>query len=189
MREDQIQKTKPVRGGMDREKMNELLSYNPDTGIFTWKVRVGQRVAAGAIAGTLLDHGYIAIRVNGRGYRAHRLAWQAVHGEWPEQEIDHINGIRSDNRICNLRLATRQENCRNQKKTDSNTSGTVGVSWDKSQSVFKACIMINGLTVNLMKSKDINKVITARKAAERRYGFDPLHGAPADVRAERSLSA
>lgn len=79
-----------------------LLSYNPDTGLFTWLVSRG-KAKAGDIAGSPWKDGYLRIKVLRRGYAAHRLAWLFAHGHWPQLQIDHINGIRTDNRIHNLR--------------------------------------------------------------------------------------
>jgi len=112
-----------------RERVMELLDYDPATGIFTWKVRRGCR-PAGSEAGALRSDGYTAIRINGKDYLAHRLAFLLSHGYLPK-EIDHINLIKDDNRIENLREATRQENLRNTGKNSKNTSGYKGVCWHK----------------------------------------------------------
>jgi hypothetical protein len=83
--------------------MKDLLSYDPPTGVITWKVSRG-RVKAGDVAGNASHrYGYVAIRINGKRYYAHRIAWELYYGEPPSQTIDHINGDTSDNRICNLR--------------------------------------------------------------------------------------
>jgi len=109
-----------------RARVLELLDYDPATGLFTWKIRRGCR-PAGAEAGTL-SYGYIRIKVDGKCYRAHRLAWLVVNGHLPD-ELDHINLIKDDNRISNLRPATSQENSRNTGRRSSNTSGFKGVCW------------------------------------------------------------
>jgi hypothetical protein len=89
-----------------------LLDYDPDTGIFRWRVRRGN-----VEAGTVSDHkdssGHVQIRVDNRLYLAHRLAWLYTHGEWPPEEVDHVNRIRHDNRLDNLRLASRNQNMAN----------------------------------------------------------------------------
>ena len=83
--------------------LREILTYAPDTGLFTWKKKkVSDKVRVGNIAGTLC-RGYVAIRISKVRYQAHRLAWLYVTGKWPIRYIDHINGIRDDNRFCNLR--------------------------------------------------------------------------------------
>jgi hypothetical protein len=96
-----------------RERVLEVLDYDPGTGVFTWKVDTGGRIKKGAIAGSTSSNGYRQIRVDLRRYQAHRLAWLAMTGAFPPEEIDHINGVRADNRWANLRAATRSQNCAN----------------------------------------------------------------------------
>jgi hypothetical protein len=101
---------------MTAEELRERLDYDPETGVFTWRRSESTRVKIGGVAGTYTEKGYVRVRVLGRPYRAHRLAWLYVRGVWPQDQIDHINGIRDDNRIENLREATNAENQRNMKK-------------------------------------------------------------------------
>jgi hypothetical protein len=119
-----------------RERVLELLNYDPDTGIFTRKVRRG-RCLAGSEAGSLDGKGYSVIRIDGNTYKAHRLAFLVIHRYLPEQ-VDHINLIKDDNRISNLRAATNQENKRNACKYSNNTSGSKGVCWHKSNGKWQA---------------------------------------------------
>jgi hypothetical protein len=113
---------------VDAHKIRDLLNYEPLTGVFTWKVRRGGKAVAGSTAGRLDRCGYSVIRIDGRCMMAHRLAYLYIHGVLPELEIDHINGIRSDNRIENLRLATRSENQQNLRQPrQNNKSGFLGV--------------------------------------------------------------
>ncbi len=91
------------------ERLRELLTYDPETGHFRWVFTKGCR-AGGQIAGTVRRDGYLCIAVDGRKHKAHRLAWFYMHGRWPHPEIDHINRSKLDNRLCNLREATRVEN-------------------------------------------------------------------------------
>lgn len=107
-----------------------LINYNVETGIFT---RVN-----GSPCGTKTTKGYIHIRLLGRKRLAHRLAWFYVHGEWPEDEIDHINGIKDDNRICNLRKATRGQNEWNKPISKSNKSGLKGIRWVEKRGKWRA---------------------------------------------------
>ncbi len=119
---------------LTRERLKELLDYDPATGIFVWKVdRGNNRVKVGSAAGGGGDdgRGYNRIMIDGKSYRSHRLAWLDVYGSFPPDMIDHINGIRDDNRIENLRAVSNQENSRNVNKSTNNTSGYLGVCWDK----------------------------------------------------------
>jgi len=94
---------------LTQEKLKELLAYDSETGLFKWCVRVGKRIHVGSIAGHLDEiSGYIRITVQGKIYQAHRLAWLYVHGYFPETDVGHINKVRHDNRIENLREASRQ---------------------------------------------------------------------------------
>lgn len=116
---------------LTQEELRRVLHYAPETGLFTWRVRLSIRIVVGKRAGAKMVIGYTSIGIYGRDYLAHRLAWFYMTGVWPPDDIDHINGIRNDNRWCNLRPATRQQNMQNKRKLDANTSGIKGVSWDK----------------------------------------------------------
>src|ERR1700719_1662744 len=100
---------------IDDDRLRELLSYDPETGVFRWLVRKRQNVKAGDVAGSFDGCGYCKISIDRRAYKAHRLAWLYMTGEWPPAEIDHINMNRADNRFANLRLATRHQNMANQR--------------------------------------------------------------------------
>lgn len=173
--------------GLTAERARELLSYDPDSGIFLWRVSPSKPVRSGSVAGYCTTNGYRRIRVDKRPYRAHRIAWLIVNGAWPPDQIDHINGRRDDNRICNLRLATHQDNNRNQRKPDSNTSGVVGVYWNKRRQKWNAYIKVDRKLLDLGCFTNISDATQARMVAERKYEFDPLHGAPAEQRAAREL--
>lgn len=132
------------------KRLREILSYNPETGVFRWKVRTAYRVKVGDVAGTInKDNGYADISIGGRKYRSHRLAWLYVHGRLPDGEIDHINGKRSDNRMANLRECSRSENGQNKGIRKDNKSGFVGVSWDKVANKWLAQIRVNNKTTKL----------------------------------------
>lgn len=95
-----------------QQRIKELLRYEPETGLFFWLVRRGP-LAPGSKAGTFTDKRYVDISVDCKLYKAHRLAWLYVHGVFPPDQIDHINGNRSDNRIANLRPASNGQNRKN----------------------------------------------------------------------------
>lgn len=97
---------------LSAKRLREILDYNPETGIFTWKVMLAHRRKPGDVAGSL-THGYIEIGIENHSYRAHHLAWLYIHGELPQGMIDHIDGNRVNNAIANLRIATNQQNSQN----------------------------------------------------------------------------
>jgi hypothetical protein len=98
---------------LTQQRLHELLHYDPSTGAFTWRVAPNRRIIAGSVAGVTETNGYRRIRIDGRQYGAHRLAWLYMHGEFPPNDIDHINRTRDDNRSTNLRAVTRKENMTN----------------------------------------------------------------------------
>lgn len=157
------------------ERARELWDYDPETGVFTWRVSVGKRVRAGSQAGTN-NHGYSRTKIHGRRYQSHRLAWLITYGQWPEGEIDHINGIRSDNRISNLRVVTHQEQCKNMGVPQDNTSGVMGVYWEKKRKKWCAHIKIRGNKRWLGRFTDLADAAAARKKAEQKYGYHSNHG-------------
>jgi hypothetical protein len=118
-----------MRNDLTQERLKELLSYDPVTGVFIWNVH-RHRTQPGDIAGTP-QYGYVLIGIEQRKYAAHRLAWLYVKGEWPKGQIDHRNRNRADNRIGNLRLATHSDNMQNALLRKDNTSGMKGVYWVK----------------------------------------------------------
>jgi len=132
--------------------------YDIDTGHFT-------EIATGKRLGSKNKRGY---RMLG-GRLEHRVVWLIVHGVWPEQEIDHVNGIKDDNRLHNLRLATRSENQRNVGKTKSNSSGFKGVYRDKSTGKWRAQMKIAGRNKWLGTYNNIEDASSAYRAAAKKY--------------------
>lgn len=159
--------------------LQKHLKYDPDTGVFTW--RAGNRAhKRGDIAGYFDSRGYILICLQYHEYRAHRLAWLFVHGEWPTQVIDHINGNRQDNRIANLRDVSVAENCQGFRTVSPrNKTGITGVGWSKQKNCFTASKMIDG------KSKFLGCFDTLEEAAAARADADNLPGASKTYRPRR----
>lgn len=165
---------------MTKEQLKELLSYNKETGIFTWITKTASRsnrIKIGEIAGSL-DHscGYIKIQINNKSYRAHRLAWLYEYGKWPDKDLDHINHNPSDNRLCNLREVTHRENHMNKAKRKANTSGVTGVCWCKDRNKWMAQISIDGKNNYLGYFDELECAIKVRKEAEAKYGYHVNHG-------------
>lgn len=129
---------------LDAATLRKLLDYDQDTGEFTWRVSRGRMAKVGAKAGCVKRNGYIQIRIGGRDFFAHRLAWLHAKGIWPPHDTDHINGERNDNRIANLRLATRSQNQANRGAQANNTSGAKGVCWHKGIHKWVAHVRVGG---------------------------------------------
>jgi hypothetical protein len=106
-------------------RLREVVAYDPETGIFRWKV--SNRGLVGEIAGSVNNKGYNRICVDGRRYVTGRLAWFYIHGEWPKARIDHRNRKRGDDGIGNLREATPSQNCANRQRRHDNLTGLKGV--------------------------------------------------------------
>lgn len=129
------------------ELAKEHLSYCPESGVFTWikKLSSKSRVNVGDQAGSLMQNGYICIKFDGVRIGAHRLAWLFINECIKNEVVDHINGNPSDNRLCNLRDITQQGNVHNFRTIGSrNTSGYMGVCWDKQCAKWKAAITLDG---------------------------------------------
>lgn len=125
------------------QELKEHLFYNEVTGNFTRLIK-SKKVNIGDVAGTNKD-GYININVKGFLFRAHRLAWLYVYGEFPTSSIDHINHCKNDNSIKNLRLADYSKNSFNRYESKANTSGQKGVSYDKVRNKYKVEAQLNGI--------------------------------------------
>ncbi len=107
---------------------------------------------------------------------SHRAAWAIYYGEYPKNHIDHINGVRTDNKIINLRDVTRSENQRNMKTHKHNTSGHTGVGFHKKTEKWRANIWKNNKQIHLGLFDDFEGAVAARKSAEKKYNYHPNHG-------------
>lgn len=148
------------------DRVREILEYDAKTGIFRWKVS-RPKAKAGEVAGSVYDHGYVVITLDGQRYRAHRLAWLMVTGQWPKNQIDHRDGNRANNAFLNLREATNLQNKQNQIKANTNNrSGFLGVSFDASKGRFRARIRAEGKLTNLGSFKTAEEAHSAYLAAK-----------------------
>jgi len=155
---------------LTQERLKEVLDYNPETGIFTWKISKGRK-GVGHIAGNLKHTGYMQIRINKIDYQAHRLAWLYMEGYWPENEVDHIDRNPSNNKWGNLRETSRACNSRNRSISKNNTSGINGVSWYANDKLWVSQIKINYKRIYLGSFKNKIDAAKARWEAEKKYDF------------------
>lgn len=168
--------------GISVETLRSLLAYDPQTGVLTWKARDGKATFNARFAGTpalgLVANcrGYLHGTLEGRKVTAHRVAYALHFGQWPDGEVDHINGCKTDNRASNLREVTPSENCRNQKRPRNNTSGVLGVWFDKSRQRWRAEIRHNGINQKLGSFSTREDAEVARSIANDRFGYHPNHG-------------
>jgi len=150
------------------ELLKEHLNYDPLTGLLRWKKPQRGRTL-GKVAGTRHQGGYVQLNFKGHKYFAHRICWAIYYNEQlaPDVEIDHLYGIRNDNRISELRKATRQEQKYNQKTQSNSTSGHRGVTWNKERQRWIAHISTNKKTIRLGRFKTKEEAIEARLNAEK----------------------
>lgn len=160
---------------LDWNFLVSVLRYDYSSGVFFW-LKDSSRRKSGDMAGYIRQDGYSEIKLNFEKFFGHRLAWFYVFKKWPEFQIDHINGDRSNNRISNLRESNQHENLKNRAISSNNTSGVMGVSLDKSRGLYIAVIGVNGKIKNLGRFKTMGEAISARKASEQKYGYHPNHG-------------
>lgn len=169
---------------LTQEQLKQILNYDKSTGMWIWLVDIFsgknnklKSAEKGNVAGTLSKiHGYRIIGINGKKYRAHRLVWLYEYGYWPKYQIDHINHIKDDNRIVNLREVTHEDNQRNMSKSKNNKSGHTGVVWDKSVNKWRAEINIKNKSITLGRFINKEDAIKCRKQAEIKYKFHENHG-------------
>lgn len=149
------------------EEISKEIEYHPGFGLFQWKIKGRKRKFNILFAGSLHLNGYRIIGIYGKKHRAHRLAWLLSTGVWPINDIDHIDGDPSNNRIRNLRQAAKSENLWNCKIQSNNTSGVKGVHWDSRRGKWVAQIKINGKIKHLGRFTDIKDadacIINARE--------------------------
>ena len=151
-------------------ELRAVLRYDPGTGLFTRRIDRGRRWKAGEDAGSSMASGYIAVSVCGKSYGAHRLAWLYVHGVFPSQDIDHLDGNRANNRISNLRDVSPVVNGQNLHRCHQRSrSGVLGVCWFPITARWRAYIRAEGRTRTLGYFREKSDAVAARLAAELLY--------------------
>jgi len=169
---------KIAKKDMTQAILKEHMNYDPMTGHLTWRIKHCSKVVPGGRVGSLSKRdGHIAVNFMGSVYRAHRLIWLWWYGEHPKNHIDHINHIETDNRICNLRSVTQQENNLNQPKRRDNKSGVTGVrKLNREIRPWLAEMGIKGKRVFLKAFDTMEEAAAARKEQELIHGFHVNHG-------------
>lgn len=168
---------KPMIDKLAAVEALRLLNYNPETGSITWKQGRGTKTKKGDKAGTIIPKSdrtsspYRIVKVYGVAYPAHRVAWLLHHGEWPQYDIQHINGNRLDNRLVNLRLVDRDTKKQLKRVRYDNKSGVTGVNRSKSSGKWIASIISDGIHNHLGTTGDFFEAVCRRKSAENRLGF------------------
>lgn len=161
-------------------ELKKWLHYSPLAGVFEWR-RSGHAIRAGALAGSICkDTGYIEVRLRGKHYKAHHLAWFYMTGVWPESDIDHKDGDRTNNAFGNLRLATKSQNQWNKRLSKTSTSGVKGVSYDRPTRKWRATVGVDDkkVHVGLFKTKEEAEAAAREKRTELHGEFanHGLHG-------------
>jgi hypothetical protein len=171
------------------ELLRKLLRYDPISGDLFWLPRdtscgyeqkhcdtFNKQFSGKKALHAINAQGYRHGAIFNKFYRAHRVVWSLFYQSLPPDEIDHINGIRHDNRICNLRTSCRSSNMKNCGIRADNKSGNVGVFWDKQRCLWRAEIKSFGKSKYIGRFKSIHAAIAARNAAELELGFHEGHG-------------
>lgn len=156
------------KNGLTVERLREVLHYEPETRVFTWLKDTGYKRLVGRIAGFRVKE-YLECAIDCHSYKAHRLAWLYCHGVWPKADIDHINGNKTDNRISNLREATRSQNMMAAPKKNKNSKIRRGVRRCSQIKKFSAYITLNKKQITLGYFETISAACAAREAAEKKY--------------------
>jgi len=157
-----------IKNDLTQERLKELLSYDPETGMFVW-VKSEKGIKIGEMAGCNHSRGYLRIRIDGKDFFSHRLAWFYMVGAFPSDQTDHINRIKTDNRFINLRAVTTSENQHNRGKTQNNNSGHKGVNYDKSRKKWFAQIGVNRIRHFLGRFPTSEDASAAYLVAQRIY--------------------
>jgi HNH endonuclease len=150
------------------ERLKYLLEYYPESGHLVWRITSG-RSKAGEQTGCLHVHGYLLVGIDGKVYKSHRLAWAIFYGYWPISQLDHANGDRADNRICNLREATNSQNGWNCKVRKHSKSGIKGLRWNPQRKKWEAEIRANHQRFRLGRFDCLGHALKTRAAAVKQH--------------------
>ena len=161
---------------MDSTKAHELFRYDPNSGDLIRRVNAAGNARAGDKVCRRNGNGYFRVTHNYKPYYVHRIIWLMVHGDWPPNEIDHVNQNRSDNRIENLRAVDHANNNHNQTLRNTNTSGIMGVNWSNQRNKWVVYIYTDARKKHLGYFIDFFEAVCARKSAENKFNFHPNHG-------------
>lgn len=161
--------------GLQANELPDLFLYDPLTGEVVWKKRFSNRIKADLRLGKN-SKGYVSVYVKGRNYAAHRIAWAMHYGAFPDGPLDHINGDRADNRICNLRVVTTSENQKNTRLDRRNKSGVSGVRFRSDRQLWEASIRSDRKLIHLGRFRNFDDAVSIRRKAEVEYGFHANHG-------------
>lgn len=152
------------------EQIRERINYNPETGIITWRTIKGTKTKVGQIAGNVHAAGYTRVRIDDVMYKAHRLAWVWMTGNWPSGIVDHINRNNADNRFCNLRVVTHKQNIENNNGQGYRSrSGVKGVYWHNQSKKWRSQICHFQKVIHIGLFNSIEEAQKARIAAELKY--------------------
>ena len=151
---------------LTQTRLMQVFDYNPETGVFTRKLKQ-TGIKQGSVSGSLSTQGYLVTSVDGKLYSCHRLAWLYVTGNWPDYQIDHINGCRSDNRIANLRDLKKEINIQNQRRAQKSNKSTQVLGTFKNGKKFAARIAHNGKKLYLGTFTTLEEASAAYLAAKR----------------------
>lgn len=163
-----------VYSGLTLERLKEVIIYNSETGDMFWRIDTGKKRLTGRKVGSIDGHGYRGTMIDHHKFRVHRLAWFYVYGVLPMTDIDHINGIKSDNRICNLRIATRSQNNINRKRGDGYRR--IGVSQYGDHGKWRACITVDGKQICRGCYERFEDAVRAREIAEQEFYPEHFQG-------------
>lgn len=157
---------------------HKVFKYEPSTGSLINRTDRGARAKAGEVAGNYgRKDGYVQVGFRGKSYGVHRIIWEMVNGPIPPGlDIDHINGVRNDNRLPNLRIVPRRDNMRNRKRPNTNTNGFIGAHFHKGTGKYQAKIGVSGKATYLGLFDTAEQAHQAYMAAARELGYHKNHG-------------